>query len=171
MEEARLAGVGCTGGRAIMLLTINKVSDGQWATDEAHRTQSLHNAKLVGSLDEHTVCQLRELSEIVFDKKSFSEGDHFLIDLSDVTDIDHVGLAALVGIIVALGAKAGSLGLILPEDHPVRHALQVTGLDRLFEIHETSDAANKIVLALRRTRVGEEWGAVSPGADEQHRRS
>jgi len=139
-----------------MQLTINKVSDGQWATDEAHRTQSLHNAKLVGSLDEHTVCQLRELSEIVFDERSFSEGDHFLIDLSDVTEIDHVGLAALVGIILALGAKAGSLGLILPEDHPVREAFQVTGLDRVFEIHQTPDAANKIILELRRTWVGEE---------------
>ena len=134
-----------------MLLTINKASDGQWTTDGTHPEKSVHNAKLAGSLDEHTVPQLRALSEIVFDEKSFSEGDHFLIDLSEVTDIDHVGLAALVGIIVVLAAKAGSLGLILPEDHPVREAFQVTGLDRVFEIHETADAADKIILALRRT--------------------
>ena len=138
-----------------MLLTINKRSYGEWATDGTHREQSVHNARLAGSLDEHTVSQLRELSDIVFDEKSFSEGDHFLIDLSEATEINHVGLAALVGIIVVLAAKAGSLGLILPADHPIRHALQVTGLDRFFEIHETAEAADGIVLALRRTQLSE----------------
>lgn len=138
-----------TGGEYI-LLTISENSDGQWITDEEHRKQSIHNAKLVGSLDENTVSQLRELSDIVFDDKGFSVGDHFLIDLGEVTEIDHVGLSSLVGVIVILGAKAGSIGLILPEDHPVRRALEVTGLDRVFEIYKTAEAADKIVLALRR---------------------
>jgi len=141
------------------MLTINKSADGLWATDESRREQRVHSARLAGSLDEYTVSQLRELSDIVFDEKSFSEEDHFLIDLSEVTEIDHVGLSALVGIIVILAAKAGSVGLILPEEHPVRHALQVTGLHRVFEIHETAEAADKIVLALRHTWLSERQGS------------
>jgi anti-anti-sigma factor len=132
------------------MLKINESSDGQWATGRILHEQSVHTVRLTGTLDEHTVSQLRELSEVVFNEKGFSEGDHFLIDLSEVTEVDHVGLAALVGIMAGLAAKAGSLGLILPEGHPVRHALKVTGLDRVFELHETGDAARVIIRAVYR---------------------
>ena len=120
---------------------VNETPDGEWATGADIGQQGVHTVKLAGSLDEHTVSQLRELSEVVFDEKGFSAGDHFLIDLREVTEVDHVGLAALVGIIVGLAAKAGSAGLILPEDHPVRHAFHVTGMDKVFDLHETNDAA------------------------------
>lgn len=129
---------------------INETTDGEWATGEDIGQRSVHTVKLAGSLDEHTVSQLRELSEVVFDEKGFSSGDHFLIDLREVTEVDHVGFAALVGIIVGLAAKAGSAGLILPEDHPVRHAFQVTGMDKVFDLHETNDAAYITIHALNR---------------------
>ena len=122
----------------------------QWESGRVLDEQSVHKVKLVGSLDEHKVSQLRELSEVVFDEKGFSEGDHFLLDLSEVTEIDHVGLAALLGIVVGLAVKAGSLGLVIPDDHPVRRALLVTGLDRVFELHETHDDAYGTILALER---------------------
>jgi anti-anti-sigma factor len=136
-----------------MMLTINDALRAEWLTDVDDNKQRVHKAVLVGSLDEHTVSQLRELSTIVFDEESYSEGDHFLIDVSAVTEVDHLGLAALVGIIVVLAAKAGSLGLILPYEHPVRHALRVTGLDKVFNIHETPDAADRIIFGLRPTSV------------------
>ena len=126
----------------------NDTSNGQWATGQDIGQRSVHTVKLAGSLDEHTVSQLRELSDVVFDEKPFSVGDHFLIDLREVTEVDHVGLAALLGIIVGLAAKAGSAGLIIPEDHPVRHAIRVTGLDRVFDLHETDDAAYITIHAL-----------------------
>ena len=129
---------------------IRKTQDGEWATGEDIDKRSVHTVKLTGSLDEHTVSQLRELSDVVFDEKPFSAGDHFLVDLSEVTEVDHVGLAALLGIIVGLAAKAGSAGLIIPEDHPVRHAIQVTGLDKVFDLHETNDAAYITIHALNR---------------------
>lgn len=132
------------------MLNINETPDGEWATGRILHDKNVHTVRLSGSLDEHTVSQLRELSEVVFGEKGFSEGDHFLVDIREVTEVDHVGLAALVGIIVGLAAKAGSAGLIIPEDHPVRHALQVTGLDRVFEMHETNDAARITIIALNR---------------------
>jgi len=112
--------------------------------------RNVHRVTLKGSLDEHTISQLRELSDVIFDEEGFSEGDHFLIDLTQVTEIDHVGLAALVGIMVELGVRIGSFGLVLPEEHPVRHALRVTGLDSVFEIHETHGEARETIFALRR---------------------
>jgi len=108
----------------------------------------VHSVKLEGSLDEHTISQLRELSEVIFDEKGFSEGDHFLIDLTQVTEIDHVGFAALVGIMLGLAVKAGSFGLILPEEHLIRRTLRVTGLDRVFEVHETDNEAHEMIFAL-----------------------
>lgn len=123
------------------MLKINESSDGQWTIGHLVSNQGIHSARLAGTLDEHTVGQLRELSDVVFDEDSFSSGDNFVIDLSEVTEIDHVGVAALIGILVGLSAKAGSLALILPPGHPVRHALRVTGLERAFDLFETQDAA------------------------------
>ena len=123
------------------MLKINESSDGQWTIGRLDNKQGIHSARLAGTLDEHTVGQLRELSDVVFDENSFSSGDDFVIDLSEVTEIDHVGFAALVGILVGLSAKAGSLALVLPPEHPVRHALQVIGLERAFDIYDTQTAA------------------------------
>jgi anti-anti-sigma factor len=130
------------------MLKTSESSDVQWTIGSSDHKQGVHSVRLVGSLDEHTVSQLRELSHVGVDEESFSNGDHFLIDLSEVTEIDHVGFAALVEILVGLSAKAGSLGLILPPEHPVRHALEVTGLDRAFDIFETHAAACEQVDAL-----------------------
>ena len=129
---------------------VNETADGEWATGRIIHDKSVHTVRLTGSLDEHTVSQLRELSEVVFGEKGLLEGDHFLVDLCQVTEVDHVGLAALLGIVLGLAAKAGSAGLIVPEDHPVRHALQVTGLDRVFEMYETNEAAHILILSLNR---------------------
>ena len=112
--------------------------------------RNVHSVTLKGSLDEHTISQVRELSGVIFNTESFADGDHFLIDLTQVTEIDHVGFAALVGIMLGLGVKIGSFGLVLPEEHPVRHALRVTGLDRVFEMHETDGEARETIFALHR---------------------
>jgi anti-anti-sigma factor len=130
------------------MLKTNESSDVQWTISSLEHKQGIHSARLVGSLDEHTVSQLRELSDVAFDEEGFSIGDDFVIDLAEVTEIDHVGFAALVGILVGISAKAGSLALILPPEHPVRHALQVTGLDRAFDVFETHTAACEQVDAL-----------------------
>lgn len=130
------------------MLEINGISDGRWMIGCLGDNQSVHTARLVGTLDEHTVGQIKELSQVVFNDDGFSDGDNFLIDLSGVKEIDHVGIAALMGILVGLSAKAGSLGLILPLEHPVRRALRVTGLERIFDLYETSSAAHDTVDAL-----------------------
>lgn len=113
------------------------------------RGRNVHSVSLEGVLDEHTIAQLRDLSQVIFGEKGFSEGDHFLIDLTRVTDIDHVGFAALVGIMVGLGIKAGSFGVVMPEEHPVRHALRITGMDKVFQVHETRGEADETILTLQ----------------------
>jgi len=134
-----------------LLLTINETSDGEWSTDAENRRSSIHTVRLAGCVDEHTVGQLSELSEIVFNENRYSAGDHFIIDLCEVTEIDDIGLSTMVGMVVVLAAKAGSVGLILQTDHPMRRVLRITGLDRVFDIHESSESANKIIFALRQS--------------------
>ena len=130
------------------MLKINAGADGLGKVGRLHHEQSVHSVKLEGTLDQHTVCELRELCDAIFEKEEFSEGDHFIIDLTEVSEIDHVGFATLVGIMVELSVKAGSFGLILPEEHPIRRALHVTGIEKVFEVHESHSEAHEMILAL-----------------------
>lgn len=63
-----------------------------------------------------------------------------IIDLSQVTFIDSTALGVLIGGIKRMYAVDGRMALVV-STRPVRKILTITGLDRVFEIHETREEA------------------------------
>ncbi len=57
------------------------------------------------------------------------------VDLSAVTFLDSSGVGALVGLRNAALNKGGSLVLVSPQP-PVRRVLELTTMDKVFDIHE-----------------------------------
>lgn len=63
-----------------------------------------------------------------------------LLDFSGVNTIDSTGIGELVGYLGRFQAAGRRLVLVNPSDR-VRRLLQVSGLDELFSIHESVEAA------------------------------
>mgnify|MGYP005838826089 CR=1 FL=1 len=63
-----------------------------------------------------------------------------VVDLSEVTFIDSTALGVLIGGVRRLHDRDGRLSLVVAS-RPVERVLTVTGLDRVFAIHPTRDAA------------------------------
>jgi len=59
-------------------------------------------------------------------------GRSIVLDLSEVTGIDAAGIGALVAL-----QAAGIYLVLLDPTEPVRHVLQMTGMESLFEIGES----------------------------------
>ncbi|MDZ7679423.1 MAG: STAS domain-containing protein [Acidimicrobiales bacterium] len=89
-----------------------------------------------GDLDVATAPQVR--SEVV---RLLGDGiSDLVIDLTRVDFIDSFGLGVLVGALKRVRGAGGHLGLVITEPR-VRKVFEVTGLDRVFELTETVDAA------------------------------
>jgi anti-sigma B factor antagonist len=97
-----------------------------------------------GEIDAHTAPTLRDrLMELVTDGI-----DRLVIDLRDVTFIESVGLGTLVAARKRLRPFDKSLCLVLDGGQGVlRRTFEITGLDRVFPIHETVDEAVQDCLA------------------------
>jgi anti-anti-sigma factor len=67
-----------------------------------------------------------------------------VIDLSDVTHMDSTGLAALIAAHQMTAERRGRLALVITSE-AVRRTVEVRGLDRLFTIAQTRDAALEVV--------------------------
>ena len=91
-----------------------------------------------GEIDAHTAPQLRErLLELVTDGI-----DRLVVDLRDVDFIESVGLGTLIAARKRLRPFDKSLCLVLaPEQTVLRRTFEITGLDRVFPIHATVEAA------------------------------
>ncbi len=63
-----------------------------------------------------------------------------VVDLSGVTFIDSTALGVLIGGVRRLHDRDGRMALVVTS-RPVERVLTVTGLDRVFAIHATRDAA------------------------------
>lgn len=63
-----------------------------------------------------------------------------VVDLSEVTFIDSTALGVLIGGVRRLHDRDGRMALVVTS-RPVERVLTVTGLDRVFAIHATRDAA------------------------------
>jgi anti-sigma B factor antagonist len=63
-----------------------------------------------------------------------------VVDLSDVTFIDSTALGVLIGGVRRLHEVEGRMALVVAT-RPVERVLTITGLDRVFTIHATRDAA------------------------------
>jgi anti-sigma B factor antagonist len=63
-----------------------------------------------------------------------------IVDLSEVTFVDSTALGVLIGGIKRMHAVDGRMALVVTT-RPVQKVLTITGLDRVFEIHKTREAA------------------------------
>jgi len=65
---------------------------------------------------------------------------HVVVDFSSATFIDSTTLGVLVGGVKRLRSNDGRLALV-SNDHDITKIFEITGLDRVFAIHETRDEA------------------------------
>lgn len=101
---------------------------------------SVHGAwsvlRVGGEVDVATAPKLRErLIALVNDQRV-----HLVVDLSDVDFIDSTGLGVLIGALKRVRSRDGDLHLVCSEPRTLR-VFEITGLDQVFRIHDTLDAA------------------------------
>lgn len=63
-----------------------------------------------------------------------------VLDMSGVTFLDSTGLGALIGTRRRVHAFRGSLAIVLTDDVTLR-VFEITGLDKVFDLHTTLDSA------------------------------
>jgi anti-sigma B factor antagonist len=97
------------------------------------RTQLI---QLGGEVDLHSAPRFKEVMTGVIDggKKQL------VVDLSTATFIDSTTLGVLVGGEKRLRGDGGSLSLVCP-DRDIRKVFEITGLDRVFSMHDSRDEA------------------------------
>lgn len=89
-----------------------------------------------GEIDVYTAPLLRErLIELVA-----GGAHHVVVDLSRVEFLDSTGLGVLAGAHRRLRAAEGSLTLVCPHERLLK-IFRITGLDSVFDIFDTVDAA------------------------------
>ena len=103
-----------------------------------HETAGRLVVDVGGEIDVYTSPKLRErLVAVVADG-----ADHLVIDLEDVEFIDSTGLGVLVGILKRTRARGGSMSLVCSQDGLLR-VFRITGLERVFSIYGSVDAATE----------------------------
>lgn len=91
---------------------------------------------LGGEVDIYTAPRLKEgLAELLD-----AGVTGIVVDLADVTFIDSTALGVLIGGVRRLHERDGRMALVVAT-RPVERVLTLTGLDRVFTIHATRDAA------------------------------
>ena len=89
-----------------------------------------------GEIDVYTAPVLRErLNDLVGEGKH-----HLVVDMEKVEFLDSTGLGVLVGGLKKVRAHDGSLSLICNQDRLLK-IFRITGLAKVFVIHESADAA------------------------------
>jgi anti-sigma B factor antagonist len=91
-----------------------------------------------GEIDVYTAPKLREnLIELV------SEGSYdVVVNLEGVDFLDSTGLGVLVGALKRVKAHDGSLSLVCTQDKILK-IFKITGLTKVFEIHDSVDEATR----------------------------
>ena len=89
-----------------------------------------------GEIDVYTAPKLRDkITELV------NGGHHdLLIDMEKVEFLDSTGLGVLVGGLKKVRAQEGSMELICSQDRLLK-IFRITGLAKVFVIHDTAEAA------------------------------
>lgn len=91
---------------------------------------------LGGEIDVYTAPFVRErLDEVIHDGKV-----DIVVDLTAVRFLDSTGLGVLVGRLKLTRSLGGALRLVSREERVLK-VFQITGLDKVFEIHPTLDEA------------------------------
>jgi anti-sigma B factor antagonist len=95
-----------------------------------------HVIELGGEVDLYTAPELKErMVELIESGKK-----QIVVDLSKATFIDSTTLGVLVGGVKRLRPAGGSLALVCT-DQNITKIFEITGLDRVFPIHESRDEA------------------------------
>lgn len=91
-----------------------------------------------GEIDVYTAPQLRERLD-----EQIAQGRRLLvIDLQDVAFMDSTGLGVLVGRLKMVRSHEGTLRLVCASERILK-VFSITGLDKVFQIFDTTDAAVK----------------------------
>lgn len=91
---------------------------------------------LTGEVDIYTAPRFREGMIELLD----AGVDRLVIDLSGVTFIDSTALGVLIGGVRRVHGVDGAMTLVV-NSRPVERVLSITGLDRVFALHATREAA------------------------------
>ena len=95
-----------------------------------------HVISLGGEVDLYTAPEFKErMVQVIDDGKK-----RVVVDLSEATFIDSTTLGVLVGGVKRLRPSGGSLALVCT-DQNIQKIFEITGLDRVFPIHESREAA------------------------------
>jgi anti-sigma B factor antagonist len=95
-----------------------------------------HVIELGGEIDLYTAPEFKErLVQVIEEGKK-----QVIVDLSKATFIDSTTLGVLVGGVKRLRPTGGTLVLVCSDQNIVK-IFEITGLDRVFPIHETRDEA------------------------------
>jgi anti-sigma B factor antagonist len=101
-----------------------------------HLGGEAHVIALSGEVDLYTAPEFKQqLLEVIG-----QGGKHVVVDLTETTFIDSTTLGVLVGGVKRLRPDGGQLSLVC-NDRNITKIFEITGLDRVFTIHETRDAA------------------------------
>jgi len=95
-----------------------------------------HVIELGGEVDLYTAPEFKERMVQVIDQGK----KQVVVDLSNATFIDSTTLGVLVGGIKRLRPTGGSLSLVCT-DQNITKIFEITGLDRVFQIHASRDEA------------------------------
>jgi anti-sigma B factor antagonist len=91
---------------------------------------------LAGEVDLYTAPEFKQQLLDVIDQGA----KEVIVDLTSTTFIDSTTLGVLVGGVKRLRTNEGQLVLVC-SDRNITKIFEITGLDRVFTIHETRDAA------------------------------
>ena len=91
---------------------------------------------LSGEVDIYTAPQFKECLLELID----TGVDKLVVDLSGVTFIDSTALGVLIGGVRRVRTAGGAMALVVTS-RSVERVLSITGLDRVFTIHATREAA------------------------------
>jgi anti-sigma B factor antagonist len=95
-----------------------------------------HLIELGGEVDLYTAPEFKErMVQVIEEGKT-----RVVVDLSNATFIDSTTLGVLVGGVKRLRPSGGSLAIVC-SDQNIQKIFEITGLDRVFPIHESREEA------------------------------
>ena len=94
--------------------------------------ESTYVISLTGEVDLYTAPEFKQQLLDVIEKG----GKHVVVDLTDTTFIDSTTLGVLVGGVKRLRPNGGQLSIVC-SDRNITKIFEITGLNRVFPIHET----------------------------------
>lgn len=96
--------------------------------------QGFHIIEVSGEIDVYTAPKLREVIVAAIDRGN----SQLIVDIEKVAFLDSTGLGVLVGALKRVRADNGSLDIVCTSERLLR-IFDITGLDRVFQLHRSVD--------------------------------